>query len=363
VSRTKEIEHAKDKIKTLKDAKREKGDSAARKIKIFDYVETPLESKDIYGRIAAQTAKQVIMQRIREAEREVIFGEFKSKEGEVVSGVIQRIERGNIFVDIGKTTGIMFFGEQIPYERYRIGQRLRALVVKVERDAKGSLVVLSRSHPKMIIKLFEFEVPEIESGAVEIKAVAREAGSRSKVAVVSNADGVDPVGSCVGQKGTRVATIINELGGEKIDIIEWNESPEKFIANALAPAKIVNVKISEAKREARVEVDEDQLSLAIGKNGQNVRLAAKLTGWRIDIVSGEKKLTIEEAEEGKEVEEGSEKEKVAGDDNEKKMKKSEEKADEAAKEGEKEYDVKKEKKEKKSKGKKKDDNIKEENKK
>lgn len=297
VSRTQEIEQTEDKVKELKNAKREKGDDAARKVKNFDYIETPLESKDIYGRIAAQTAKQVIMQRIREAEREVIFGEYKSKEGEVVSGIVQRVERGNVFVDIGKTTGVMFFGEQIPHERYRIGQRLRALIIKVERDAKGSLIVLSRSHPKMVMKLFEFEVPEIESGSVEIKAIAREAGSRSKVAVVSSAEGVDPVGSCVGQKGTRVATIINELGGEKIDIIAWNESPEKFIANALSPAKIIGVKVTEEKKEARVEVDEDQLSLAIGKSGQNVRLAAKLTGWRIDIVSGEKKVSSEETEE------------------------------------------------------------------
>ena len=288
VKRAPELDEVEDKIKLLKEAKREIGAKAVKKIELFDYIETPLESKDSYGRIAAQTAKQVIMQRVREAERDVVYTEFKSKEGEVVSGIVQRMEGGSIFVDVGKTTGIMFFNEQIPQERYHIGQRIRAYVVKVEHDARGSLVMLSRSHPKMVMKLFEFEVPEIGGGSVEIKAIAREAGSRSKVAVVSNAEGVDPVGSCVGQKGSRVSTIINELGGEKIDIIEWDSDEAKFIANALAPAKILNVKLSGNIREAKVEVDEDQLSLAIGKNGQNVRLAAKLTGWRIDIIAGGK---------------------------------------------------------------------------
>lgn len=296
VKRAPELDEVEDKIKLLKEAKRELGAKAVKKIELFDYIETPLEGKDSYGRIAAQTAKQVIMQRVREAERDVIYTEFKSKEGEVVSGIVQRMEGGSIFVDIGKTTGIMFFNEQIPQERYRIGQRIRAYVIKVEHDARGSLVMLSRSHPKMVMKLFEFEVPEIGGGTVEIKAIAREAGSRSKIAVVSNAEGVDPVGSCVGQKGTRVSTIINELGGEKIDIIEWSNDEAKFIANALAPAKILNVKLSGNTREAKVEVDEDQLSLAIGKNGQNVRLAAKLTGWRIDIIAGGKIVEKSEKE-------------------------------------------------------------------
>lgn len=309
VKRAPELDEAEDKIKLLKEAKREIGVKAVKKIELFDYIETPLESKDSYGRIAAQTAKQVIMQRVREAERDVIYTEFKSKEGEVVSGIVQRMEGGSIFVDIGKTTGVMFFNEQIPQERYRIGQRIRAYVLKVEHDVRGSLVMLSRSHPKMVIKLFEFEVPEIGGGSVEIKAIAREAGSRSKIAVVSHAEGVDPVGSCVGQKGTRVSTIINELGGEKIDIIEWNKEEAKFIANALAPAKISNVKLSGNTREAKVEVDEDQLSLAIGKNGQNVRLAAKLTGWRIDIIAGGKVVENSEKDiEASEAIEGSKKE-------------------------------------------------------
>lgn len=305
VKRAEEMGEEEDKIKALKEAERYGGKEAAKKIKLFDYIETSIESHDVYGRIAAQTAKQVIMQRIREAEREVIFHEFMSKEGEVVSGVIQRMERGNIFIDIGKTTGVMFFNEQIPHEHYGIGQRIRVYIVKVERDAKGSLVILSRSHPKLVVKLFEFEVPEIEAGSVEIKAISREAGSRSKIAVVSNTEGVDPVGSCVGQKGTRVATIINELGGEKIDIIEWDEDQAEFIANALSPAKVLDVKLSKNKREARVEVDEDQLSLAIGKRGQNVRLAAKLTGWKIDIIAGKKKVEIKDSED-KEIKEDKE---------------------------------------------------------
>ncbi len=300
VRHTEEIEEAEDKIQVLKDAEREKGKKASDGVEIYDYIELPLKSQDSYGRIAAQTAKQVIMQRIREAERDVVFSEFKSREGEVVSGSVQRMEGGSIFVDIGRATGIMFFNEQIPGERYNIGQRVRAYIIKVERDAKGSLVALSRSHPRMVTKLFEFEVPEIESGTVEIKSISREAGSRSKIAVFSDTEGVDPVGSCVGQKGTRVSTIINELGGEKIDIIEWSEDQTKFIANALAPAKVSSVKLKEETREAKVEVDEDQLSLAIGKRGQNVRLAAKLTGWKIDIIAGGKKVEDEEKEDEKE---------------------------------------------------------------
>jgi len=242
-----------------------------------------LEAKTDFGRIAAQTAKQVIIQRIREAERETIFDEYKTKEGEVVSGIVQRMERGMVFVDIGKASGVLFPEEQIQGEFYRLGQRLRVLILEVQKEVRGPSIILSRAHAKMISKLFELEVPEIASGAVEIKAIAREAGSRSKIAVVSVEEGVDPIGSCVGQKGTRVQTVINELGGEKIDIIEWSSDPAKFIANALAPAKVLDVEINEQKRIAEVQVPEEQLSLAIGKKGQNVRLAAKLTEWKIDV--------------------------------------------------------------------------------
>ncbi|MEK7627754.1 MAG: transcription termination factor NusA [Patescibacteria group bacterium] len=355
VKRAPELDVVEDKIKLLKEANREVGAKAAKKIELFDYIETPLEGKDSYGRIAAQTAKQVIMQRVREAERDVVYTEFKSKEGEVVSGIIQRMEGGSIFVDIGKTTGTIFFNEQIPRERYQIGQRIRAYVIKVDHDARGSLVMLSRAHPKMVIKLFEFEVPEIGGGSVEIKAIAREAGSRSKVAVVSHAEGVDPVGSCVGQKGTRVSTIINELGGEKIDIIEWNDDEAKFIANALAPAKILNVKLSGNMREAKVEVDEDQLSLAIGKNGQNVRLAAKLTGWRIDIIAGGK--TVENSEknlEKSETDEKSPKEITAKEETENKKEPGEDKIDDKKEEKKK---LKKVKKAKKTEEEKKEDGV------
>ena len=240
-----------------------------------------------YGRIAAQTAKQVILQRIREAERAAVFDEYKDKEGEIMSGLVQRIEGRNVYVDIGRTAGVLPPEEQVPGERYRIGERLKVLVALVEKNPKGPGVFLSRSHPRLLKKLFELEVPEIASGVVEIKAVAREPGSRSKVAVVSHDNGVDPIGSLVGQKGIRVSTVIQELGGEKIDIIEWDDDPKELTRNALSPAKVREVILDERRREARVLVPEDQLSLAIGKRGQNVRLAAKLTGWKIDIRSAD----------------------------------------------------------------------------
>lgn len=240
-----------------------------------------------YGRIAAQTAKQVIIQKLREAERNVQFSDFKAKERTLQNGVVQRIEGDAILIDMGKATGVLFPSEQIRGEKYAVGQRMKVLVLHVEPATKGPKITLSRSHPDMVRKLFELEVPEIFSGSVEIKAVAREAGSRSKIAVMSNQDGIDPIGSCVGQKGSRVQTVMAELGGEKIDIIEWSEDPVKLIANSLSPAKILNVQLDEEAKEAKVGVMEDQLSLAIGKAGQNVRLAARLTGWKIDI-SGEK---------------------------------------------------------------------------
>lgn len=280
-------------------------------VKPGDEIRIELEPHIDFGRIAAQTAKQVIIQRLREAEREVIFDEYKSKEGEIVSGVVQRIEKGTVFIDIGKTNGILFPDEQIPGEHYRIGQRLRVYILKVEREPKGTNIYLSRAHPKVVSKLFAIEVPEISAGTVEVKAIAREPGSRTKIAVASNEEGVDPVGSLVGQKGTRVQTVINELNGEKIDIIEWDEDPAKFIANALSPAKVLDVEINEKKREALVVVPEDQLSLAIGQQGQNVRLAAKLVGWKIDVKSEEalkkEKSSDKKTEKKKEKQEKSEK--------------------------------------------------------
>lgn len=252
-------------------------------LKPGDEFEIPLESHETFGRIAAQTAKQVIIQRIREAEREAVYAEYKGKEGEVVSGVVQRVEGRNAFLDIGKAVGILPASEQIPSERYHVGERLKVYVLAVEKETRGAGLVLSRAHPNLIAKLFEMEVPEVASGAVELKAIAREAGARSKIAVASTEDGVDPVGSCVGQKGTRVMTVISELSGEKIDIIQWSQDSQQFIAHALSPAKVSDVEVDEDERRATVTVPEDQLSLAIGKRGQNVRLAAKLTGWKIDI--------------------------------------------------------------------------------
>lgn len=248
-------------------------------------LEFPLETHSDFGRIASQTAKQVIIQRIREAERESTYEEYKNKEGEIVSGTIQRIEGRNIFVDLGRGIGLLPPEEQIPREFYRMGERIKTIVIGVEKDAKGPGIFLSRTHPRLLKKLFEIEVPEIATGAVEIKMVAREPGSRSKVAAVSHEQGVDPVGSLVGQKGVRVSTVINEINGEKIDIIEWSDDPAEFIAHALSPAKVNSVELDERARIARTMVPSDQLSLAIGRGGQNVRLAAKLTGWKIDVRS------------------------------------------------------------------------------
>jgi N utilization substance protein A len=278
----------------LKDAKKIKKDA-----KIGDIIETKLESKSEYGRIAAQTAKQVIIQKIREAERDSMFKEYKEKEGEVVSGTIQRIEGRNVYVDLGKSIGVLFPSEQIERERYHIGQRLKVYLAKVESDPKGPGITLSRVHPEIIRKLFELEVPEVFAGTVEIKSIAREAGSRTKIAVFSKEEGIDPIGSCVGQKGTRVQAVIDELIGEKIDIIEWSENAEKFIAAALSPAKVLSVELNDERKEAVVKVPEDQLSLAIGKQGQNVRLAAKLTGRRIDVVGDAPKLAEIKEEEMK----------------------------------------------------------------
>ena len=254
------------------------------KIKVGEELEIPLATKIDYGRIAAQTAKQVILQRIREAEKESILDEYKSKEGEIISGIVQRVEGRNVFLDIGKTLGVLPKEEQVPGEFYRPGQRLKIYLLKVEETPRGPSIILSRAYPKLVSKLFELEVPEVSSGQVQIKSIAREPGSRSKISVSTDIEGVDPIGSMVGQKGTRVMAVINELAGEKIDIIEYSPEPEKYIANSLSPAKSLEVKIM-PKNKAQVLISEDQLSLAIGKDGQNVRLAAKLTGWKIDIRS------------------------------------------------------------------------------
>jgi N utilization substance protein A len=266
----------------LEDAKKMKKDA-----QVGDELVFPLETKDDYGRIAAQTAKQVIIQRIREAEKETTLDEYKEKEGQILGGIVQKVDRGNVFVDLGRAIAIIMREDQIMGEFYRPGERIRAYLYQVEETPRGINLRLSRSHPQFIAKLFETEAPEIAGGVVEIKAIAREAGSRSKIAVSSNNPSIDPVGSCVGQKGARVSTIINELGGEKIDIIEWSDNQETFISNALSPAKVSAIELDEENREARIEVNPDQFSLAVGKGGQNARLAAKLTGWKIDISTPE----------------------------------------------------------------------------
>ncbi|RJQ33660.1 transcription termination/antitermination protein NusA [Candidatus Parcubacteria bacterium] len=253
--------------------------------KIGDVIETKLEVPEEYGRMAAQTAKQVIVQRLREAERDHIFNEYKDKEGELVLGTIQRKEGRRYIVDMGQANGALPPEEQIRTEGYNIGTRLNFFIVKVHMGNKGPEIVLSRTHPEIVRELFATEVPEIAAGTVEIKSIAREAGSRSKIAVSTHEENIDPVGSCVGQKGARVQTVINELGGEKIDIIEWSEDIKTFISNSLSPAHIINIETEEETQTAYVKVEDDQLSLAIGKNGQNARLAAKLTGWKIDIIS------------------------------------------------------------------------------
>jgi N utilization substance protein A len=238
-----------------------------------------------FGRIAAQTAKQVVVQRIREAERGIIYNEFCNKEGDIVTGIIQRSERKNVIIDLGKTEAIIPPSEQTPGEEYRFNERLKTYIIEVKKTTKGPQIMVSRTHPGLVKRLFELEVPEIYDGTVEIKSIAREPGSRTKIAVHSKDQNVDPVGACVGQKGTRVQTIVDELKGEKIDIIKWSNIPEEFIASSLSPAKVVRVDTNEEQRAARVTVPDYQLSLAIGKEGQNARLAAKLTGWKIDIKS------------------------------------------------------------------------------
>jgi N utilization substance protein A len=237
------------------------------------------------GRIAAQTAKQVILQRLHEAEHSAIFEEYADKEGEVVSGVVQRFEAGQVFIDMGRTEAILPPSEQVRTERYRVGQRLKVVLLQVARTSKGPRVIVSRSHPELLRRLFELEVPEVYNGTVEIKSIAREAGFRSKIAVAAKQEGIDPVGCCVGLRGIRIQNIVSETSGEKIDVVMWSPEPATFIANALSPAHILSVELNKADQVATVIVPDKQLSLAIGKEGQNARLAAKLTGWRIDIKS------------------------------------------------------------------------------
>ena len=265
---------------SLEDAKKINPD-----VKEEETVEVEIVPRN-FGRIAAQTAKQVIIQKLREAEREIIYNEFNDRKGEIVSGLIQKADKNIVVMDLGKLEGVMPAKEQIPTEHYRVNDKIKGYVLDVERGAKGApQVIVSRSHPDFVRKLLEFEIPEIYEGVIEIKSVSRDPGNRSKVAVYSPDPNIDPVGSCVGQKGVRIQNVINELNGEKIDVIEWNEDPSIYIASSLLPAQILAVDVKEEEKFAQVIVPDDQLSLAIGKAGQNARLAARLTNWKIDIKS------------------------------------------------------------------------------
>ncbi len=277
---------------TLEQARKEKKDA-----QIGDEIVFPLETQKDFGRIAAQTAKQVIIQRIREAEREMLFSEFKDKEHQVVTGSVQQMEGDSVFVNLGKMTALMLPSDQMQNERYHVGQRLKVYVTGVEETPRGPRVLVSRTHPELVVKLFFQEVPEIQAGTVEIKSISREAGSRTKLAVFSSTDTVDPVGSCVGQRGARVQAVLSELGQEKIDIILWDDDSVVFITNALSPAEVEKVQLFPDMKKALVSVPEDQLSLAIGRAGQNVRLASRLTGWSIDIAkAGEEDAKLKEIE-------------------------------------------------------------------
>jgi N utilization substance protein A len=263
----------------LEDARQIHGD-----YQIGDVAEIEIKPKN-FGRIAAQNAKQLVVQRIKEAERNIIFNQFIEREDEIINGVIQRKEKSNVYIDLGKTEGIMLPTEQVQGEEYEQNKRIKVYVLEVKKTTKGPQIMVSRTHPGLVKRLFESEVPEIYDGTVVIKSISREAGSRTKIAVYALNANVDPVGSCVGPKGIRVQNIVDELHGEKIDIIKWSEDPREFIASALSPAKVLRVDVSELEKSALVVVDDYQLSLAIGKEGQNARLAAKLTGWKIDIKS------------------------------------------------------------------------------
>lgn len=271
-----------------------------KKVKVGEEIVLPLEHHEEFGRIAAQTAKQVIIQRIREAERDMLFKEFKDKEGEIVNVTVQQLEGRNVIVSLGKTNAILYPADQIREERYYIGQRLKVYLKEVAETARGPQIIVSRSDKELINSLFKLEVPEINAGTVEIKSIAREAGSRTKMAVIANEDKIDPVGSCVGQRGTRVQAVLAEIGEEKIDIVLWDEDVEQFIMNSLSPAKTKRITINSKENKATVYVARDSLSLAIGKGGQNVRLASKLTGWRIDVVLDEEDDSETQAKDEKE---------------------------------------------------------------
>jgi transcription termination/antitermination protein NusA len=264
----------------ITDAQRIKKDAA-----LDEEISFPLETQEEFGRIAAQAAKQVVMQKIREAERTSIISEYGEREGQIVTGHVQRFERGNLYIDLGRATAVLPYDEQIPGERYRQGERVRALLLRVDEGIRGTFIRLSRSHPKFLTKLFEAEVPELAQGIVEVKGVVREPGSRAKIAVHSNDSHIDPVGALVGQRGVRVAVVTSELGGEKIDVVEWSENAGEFVKEALKPAQVMDIELVEDENRASVLVADDQQSLAIGRGGQNVRLAARLTGWKIDIRS------------------------------------------------------------------------------
>ena len=267
---------------------------------IGDVVEIEMTPAN-FGRIAAQTAKQVVMQRLREAERGIVYDEYMNRKSDIVTGIVQRVEGRNVFVDIGRAEALLMPTEQMPTEEYNYGDTLRAYIIEVKRTARGPQILLSRTHPELLKKLFELQVPEMQEGVVEIKSIAREAGSRSKVAVYSSEERVDPIGACVGPHYMRVQAVVDELAGEKIDIVKWSDDPATYIANSLNPAKVISVAVNEAEKVSRVVVPDYQLSLAIGKEGQNARLAAKLTGWKIDIKSEsqaqELMAAAEEAEE------------------------------------------------------------------
>jgi len=275
-------------VETVTDPRNELSLDEARKIskdaQLSELIEVEATPKNA-GRIAAQTAKQVVLQRLREAERELVFEEFSDREGELVTGIVQRIEPRQIILDLGRTEGILPSSEQVRIEQYRVGQRLKVYLIEVYRTGRGPQILVSRTHRNLLRRLLELEIPELHSGTVELKSIAREAGYRSKIAVAARQQGIDPVGSCVGLRGIRIQNIVNELNGEKIDIVEWHADPATFIANALSPAQVTAVEVNAEGMTATVVVPDRQLSLAIGKDGQNARLAAKLTGWRIDIKS------------------------------------------------------------------------------
>lgn len=289
----------------IEDARRMKKD-----VELDEEISFPLETKEDFGRIAAQSAKQVVMQKVREAERASIIADFGGREGDIVTGHVQRFERGNLFIDLGRATAILPYDEQIPGERYRQGERVRALLLRVDEGVRGTFIVLSRSHPKFLGKLFEAEVPEMANGIVEVKSVVREPGSRAKIAVHSKDEHVDPVGALVGQRGVRVAVVTSELGGEKIDVVEWSEDASEFVKEALKPAQILSIELFPEENRAVAQVADDQQSLAIGRGGQNVRLAARLTGWKIDIRSMGGDNAADEEESAYEVT----KKEIAGDD-------------------------------------------------